>query len=49
MRPAVAALEVSRSKLATLASIGFVAVVVFGWLMEAALKAASSWIVSHFQ
>ena len=49
MRPAVAALELSRSKLATLASIGFVAVVVFGWLMEAALKAASSWIVSHFQ
>jgi hypothetical protein len=49
MRPAVAALELSRSKLARLASIGFVAVVVFGWLMEAALKAASSWILSHFQ
>src|ERR1700689_2864241 len=38
IRPTVAALELSRSKLATWASIGFAAVVVLGWLVEAALK-----------
>jgi hypothetical protein len=49
MRPAVAALELSRSKLATLASVGFIGVIVFGWIVEAAVKFAVSWIVSHFQ
>lgn len=49
LRPAVAALELSRSKLAAWASIGFAGVVVFGWIMEAAVKAAVTWAWSHFQ
>lgn len=49
MRPAVAALELSRSKLAAWASIGFVGVVVFGWIVEAAVKWAVGWTLSHFQ
>jgi predicted RNase H-like nuclease (RuvC/YqgF family) len=49
LRPAVAALELSRSKLAAWASIGFAGVVVFGWIVEAAVKAAVTWAWSHFQ
>jgi len=49
IRPTVAALELSRSKLATWAAIGFAAVVVCGWLVEAALKWAVDWTLSHFQ
>lgn len=48
IRPTVAALELSRSKLATWASIGFAAVVVLGWLVEAALKWAVDRALSHF-
>ena len=47
LRPAVAALELSRSKLATFASIGFAGVVVLGWIVEAALKTAVTWAWSH--
>ena len=49
LRPAVAALELSRSKLAAWASIGFAGVVVFGWIVEAAVKAAVAWAWSHVQ
>ena len=35
LRPAVAAFEVSRSRLVALASLGFAGVVVFGWIVEA--------------
>jgi hypothetical protein len=49
LRPAVAALELSRSKLAAYASIGFAGVVVFGWIVEGAVKWAVGWILSHFQ
>jgi hypothetical protein len=49
IRPTVAALELSRSKLATWATIGFAAVVICGWLAEAALKWAVDWTLSHFQ
>src|SRR5271169_5980417 len=49
LRPAVAALELSRSKLATWASIGFAGVVVFGWIVEGAVKWAVGWVLSHFQ
>ncbi len=49
LRPAVAALELSRSKLAAWASIGFAGVVVFGWIVEGAVKWAVTWILSHFQ
>jgi len=38
MRPAVAALELSRSKLATWASLGVAFFVVFGWIAEATIK-----------
>jgi predicted nucleic acid-binding Zn-ribbon protein len=49
IRPAVAALEVSRSKLATWASIGFAAVVVLGWIVEGAVKWTVGWALSHVQ
>ncbi len=49
IRPAVAALEVSRSKLATWASIGFAAVVVLGWIVEGAVKWTIGWALSHVQ
>jgi hypothetical protein len=47
MRPAVAALEVSRSKLAAWASIGFAGIVVFGWIVEATVKWAIDRTWSH--
>jgi len=49
IRPAVAALELSRSKLATFASIGLAAVVVLGWVLEAGVKVAFTWLLSHVQ
>jgi hypothetical protein len=48
MRPAVAALELSRSKLAAWATIGFASFVVFGWMTEAAVKWAVTWLLSHW-
>ena len=47
LRPAVAALELSRSKLTAWASIGLAGVVVFGWIVEALVKAAAAWAWSH--
>jgi hypothetical protein len=49
MQPAVAALELSRSKLAAWASIGFAGVVVFGWVVEATVKWAveRAWSYLH--
>jgi hypothetical protein len=47
MRPAVAALELSRSRLAAWASIGLAGMVVFGWMIEASVKFAATWIWSH--
>jgi hypothetical protein len=49
MRPAVAALELSRSKLAAWASIGLAGVVVFGWIVEASVKWAVTRAWAHFQ
>ncbi|MGH7247494.1 MAG: hypothetical protein ACREH9_05255 [Pseudomonadota bacterium] len=49
LRPTVAALELSRSKLATWASIGFAAVVLLGWLVEATVKWAVGLLFSHVQ
>jgi prefoldin subunit 5 len=49
IRPTVAALELSRSKLATWASIGVTAVLVLGWIVEAAVKWALAWALSHVQ
>lgn len=40
------ALELSRSKLA--ATIDFAAFVVFGWVVEASVKWAVSWVVGHW-
>lgn len=48
MRPAVAALELSRSKLAAWATIGFAGVVVFGWVLEAVVKWAISWVIGQW-
>jgi hypothetical protein len=49
MQPAVAALELSRSKLAAWASIGFAGVVVLGWVVEATVKWAveRAWSYLH--
>jgi len=49
IRPTVAALELSRSKLATWASVGFAVAVLAGWVVEAAVKWAVAWVLSHFQ
>lgn len=49
IRPTVAALEISRSKLATWASIGITAVVLLGWIVEAAVKWLVTATLSHFQ
>jgi hypothetical protein len=49
IRPSVAALELSRSKLATWASLGFAVAVLAGWVVEAAVKWAVAWVLSHFQ
>ena len=48
LRPAVAALESSRSRIAAFASIGFAAVALFGWIVEAAVRWAVSRALSHF-
>jgi prefoldin subunit 5 len=47
IRPTVAALELSRSKLATWASIGFAAVVFLGWVVEAGVKWLIGLLFSH--
>jgi len=49
IRPTVAALELSRSKLATWATVGFAVVVVLGWCVEAGFKWAMERTLSHFQ
>ena len=49
IRPTVAALELSRSKLATWASIGLTAVVILGWIVEAAVKWTVGAVLAHFQ
>jgi hypothetical protein len=48
IRPTVAALALSRSRLATWASIGLAAVVVLGWIVEAGVKWAVSSTLSRF-
>ena len=47
IQPTVAALALSRSRLATWASIGVAAVVVLGWIIEAGVKWAISTLFSH--
>src|ERR1700733_14227220 len=49
MRPMIAGLELTRSKLMTLASIGFAVAVIAGWIVEAAVKWAVGAMLSHFQ
>ncbi len=48
MQPAVAALLLSRSKLVAWASIGFAGFVVFGWIVEAAVKWIVAWALQHW-
>jgi hypothetical protein len=47
--PAAVALQMLRSKLANWASIGFAVAVLAGWVVEAAVKWAVGWVLSHFQ
>ena len=49
IRPTVAALELSRSKLATWASLGLTVAIVAGWFVEAFFKWIFERILSHFQ
>jgi aminoglycoside phosphotransferase len=49
IRPTVAALELSRSKLATWASIGLAAVMILGWVVEEGVKWLVNAALSHFQ
>jgi predicted phage tail protein len=49
IRPAAGALDVTRAKLATWASIGIAAVVILGWVLEAGVKWAVATVLSHFQ
>jgi hypothetical protein len=49
IRPTVAALALSRSRLATWATIGFASVVMLGWIVEAAIKWAVSSFLAHVQ
>ncbi len=49
IRPTVAALALSRSRLATWATIGFAAVVMLGWIVEASVKWAVSSFLAHVQ
>lgn len=49
IRPTVAALALSRSRLATWASIGFAAVVLLGWIVEGAAKWAVSVLFSQLR
>lgn len=49
IQPTVAALELSRSKLATWASIGLAAIVILGWIVEAGVKWAVTALLAHFQ
>jgi hypothetical protein len=46
---AVVASELSRSKIATGASVGFAVAVLTGWVVEAAVKWAVGCVLSHFQ
>jgi len=48
IRPTVAALALSRSRLATWASIGFAAVILLGWVVEAIVKRLLTVALSHF-
>ena len=47
--PAVAALELSRAKLATWASIGLGAVMILGWVVEAGVKWAVNLVLANLQ
>lgn len=49
IRPSIAALELSRSRLTATASIGIAAIMVFGWIVEAGIKWTVTWMLSHFQ
>ena len=49
IRPTVAALELSRSKLATWATVGFTVAIVAGWFVEAFFKWIFEKVFSHLQ
>jgi NhaP-type Na+/H+ or K+/H+ antiporter len=47
--PPAVVLELSRSKIATWASVSFTVPVLAGCVLEAAVKWAVGWVLSHFQ
>ncbi len=49
MRPIVDSLQFSRMKLAAWASVGIFILGVVGWIVEALVKFAVNWTLSHFQ
>jgi len=49
IRLAVAALELSRSKLAALATVGFTVAIVAGWFVDAFFQWVFERVFSHFQ
>jgi hypothetical protein len=49
IRPTIAALELARSRLAVLASVGFAAAALAGWIVEGAVKWLVAAILSRFQ
>jgi len=48
MRPIVDGYQVTRSKLAAWASIGLAVIALLGWIVEAAVKLAATWALSHW-
>src|ERR1700731_2714559 len=46
-RPTAPALEMSLSKIATWASVGFAVAVPAGWIVEVTVKWAGRWVLSH--
>jgi hypothetical protein len=45
----VAAIELSHPKLTSRASVGFAVAMLAAWVVEAAVKWAVGWVLSHFQ
>lgn len=47
IRPTIAALEISRSKLATYATIGLGTIMLLGWFVEAGVKWTVNLVLTH--
>ena len=49
LQPIVAGLQLTKTKLTTMASIGFVVIVIMGWFVESGIKWLVDWVLSHFR